>query len=84
MPKPSQPIMKPMEILRRSVERNILVNVRGNREYSGVLDGYDIYMNIVLKNATETINGENKGSFGTLLVRGDNVVFVSPSGGDSA
>ncbi len=81
MTKPAQQIQKPMDVLRRSIDSNILVDVRGNREYSGILDGYDIYMNLVIKNATETINGENKGTHATMLVRGDNVIFVSPSKG---
>ncbi len=81
MTKPPQQIQKPMDVLRRSIDKNILVDVRGNREYSGILDGYDIYMNLVIKNATETINGENMGTHTTMLVRGDNVIFVSPSEG---
>jgi small nuclear ribonucleoprotein len=56
-----------------------MVDVRGNRSYSGILDGYDVYMNLVIKSASETINGENKGVFDTILVRGDNVIYVSPS-----
>lgn len=82
MTRPPQPIQKPMDVLRRSIEKSILVDVRGNREYSGVLDGYDIYMNLVIKNATETINGDVTGTHPTVLVRGDNVIFVSPSGSD--
>ncbi len=75
-------VPKPMETLKNSLEKNIMIDVKGNRTYSGILEGYDIYMNLVLKNATETINNESKGTFGMMLLRGDNIIFVSPSGGE--
>jgi small nuclear ribonucleoprotein len=74
--------IKPLDALRASSEKNVLVDVRGNRGYSGILEGYDVYMNLVLRNANETINGEVKGVHNRILVRGDNVIFVSPAAGD--
>ncbi|MEM0159146.1 MAG: LSM domain-containing protein, partial [Thermoplasmataceae archaeon] len=46
-----------MDVLRGSIEKSVLVDVKGNRTYSGVLEGYDVYMNLVIKNAGETIAG---------------------------
>ncbi len=74
--------IKPMDILKSSITKNVLIDVKGNREYSGILEGYDVYMNIVLQNASEIINKENRGVYERILVRGDNVIFVSPSKGD--
>ncbi len=74
--------IKPMDILKSSITKNVLIDVKGNREYSGILEGYDVYMNIVLQNASEIINKENRGVYDRILVRGDNVIFVSPSKGD--
>lgn len=73
---------RPLDTLRRSIEKNVLVDVKGRRGYSGILEGYDVYMNIVLKNANEIIDGESKGVYDRILVRGDNVIFVSPSKGE--
>lgn len=73
---------KPLEALKHSTDKNVLVEVKGNRIYSGILEGYDVYMNLILKNANETINGELKGTHARILVRGDNVIYVSPSSGD--
>ncbi|MHB1492224.1 MAG: LSM domain-containing protein [Thermoplasmataceae archaeon] len=73
---------RPLDTLRRSIERNVLVDVKGRRGYSGILEGYDVYMNLVLKNANEIIDGESKGVYDRILVRGDNVIFVSPSKGE--
>ncbi|MHB8361224.1 MAG: LSM domain-containing protein [Thermoplasmataceae archaeon] len=73
---------RPLDVLRRSIEKNVLVDVKGRRGYSGILEGYDVYMNLVLKSANEIINGESKGVYDRILVRGDNVIFVSPSKGE--
>ncbi len=75
-------VAKPMDTLKNSLEKNIMIDVKGKRTYSGTLEGYDVYMNLVLKNVSETINDENKGTFNMMLLRGDNIIFISPSGGD--
>lgn len=82
MPRTNTSVLRPMDVLKSSIDKNVLVDVKGNRGYSGILEGYDIYMNLVIKNAGETIGGESRGVYEKLLVRGDNVIFVSPSKGD--
>ena len=82
MPRPNTSALRPMDVLKNAIETNVLVDVKGNRGYSGILEGYDIYMNLVIRNAGESIGGESKGVYERLLVRGDNVIFVSPSRGD--
>ena len=81
---PGNPISvsRPLDVLRKSIDRNVMVDMKGRRGYSGVLEGYDVYMNLVLKSANEIVDGENKGFFSRILVRGDNVIFVSPSKGE--
>jgi small nuclear ribonucleoprotein len=54
------------------------VELKGNREYRGVLDGYDPHMNVVLKNAEELINNEVVRKLPVTIVRGDNVIYISP------
>ncbi len=75
-------VAKPMDTLKNSLEKNIMIDVKGRRTYSGILEGYDVYMNLVLKNVSETISDENKGTFNMMLLRGDNIIFISPSGGE--
>lgn len=56
-----------------------MVELRGGRGYHGMLDGYDVpHMNIVLKNADEIVNGETTAKHNTVVVRGDNIIYVSP------
>jgi len=71
-------MIKPLQILHGSLNKSVIVSVKGNREYRGILDGYDQHMNLVLKKVEELINGESKGVYEIMVLRGDNVVFVSP------
>ena len=71
-------IMKPLSVLQGAVNKNVIVELKGKREYRGVLDGYDPHMNVVLKNAEEFVNGESVRKLSTAIVRGDNVIYISP------
>ena len=70
--------MKPLQVLQEAVSKNVIVELKGRREYRGVLDGYDPHMNIVLKNADEYYEGNVVRNLKTVIVRGDNVIYVSP------
>ena len=69
---------KPMDMLDQSLDQVVLIKLRGGREFRGVLRGYDIHMNLILDEAEE-ISKENPLGFETAIIRGDNVVFISPS-----
>ncbi len=71
-------MIKPLAVLNQAVNKNVIVELKGKREYRGVLDGYDPHMNIVLKNAEELINGEPVRKLSLAIVRGDNVIYISP------
>ena len=56
-----------------------MVELRNGVEYHGVLDGYDVpHMNLVLKNADENINANEKTKHEKIIVRGDNIIYISP------
>jgi small nuclear ribonucleoprotein len=70
---------KPLKILHESLNNRVMVELRGGRGYHGELDGYDVpHMNLVLKNADEIINGEVQAKHSKVIVRGDNIIYVSP------
>ncbi|MEM2870217.1 MAG: LSM domain-containing protein [Thermoplasmata archaeon] len=71
-------MQKPLSILNQSLGKRVLVELKGNREYRGVLDGYDPHMNLVLKNAEELVNRQLKQVLELAIVRGDNVIYISP------
>lgn len=71
-------MQKPLNVLNQAINKQVMVELKGNREYHGVLDGYDPHMNLVLKNAEELIGGKVIRKLSVTIVRGDNVIFISP------
>lgn len=70
---------RPFDILNNSLNNNVLIKLKGEIEVRGVLASFDVHMNLVLENAEELKNGETKRKLGTVLLRGDTVVFISPA-----
>lgn len=71
-------MMKPLNVLNQAVGSNVMVVLKGGREYRGILDGYDPHMNLVLRNAEERLDGQPTRSISVVIVRGDNVIYISP------
>lgn len=71
-------MMKPLNVLNQAVGSNVMVVLKGGREYRGILDGYDPHMNLVLRNAEERLDGQPTRSLSVVIVRGDNVTYISP------
>ncbi|MDD5614738.1 MAG: LSm family protein [Candidatus Methanoperedens sp.] len=68
---------RPLDILNNALNKSVLIRLKGSREFRGELQGYDMHMNLVLSNAEEMKENEPK-KLGTVVVRGDNIVFISP------
>jgi small nuclear ribonucleoprotein len=71
-------MIKPLSLLNQSISQNVIVELKGGRGYRGILDGFDPHMNLVLKNAEELLNNETTRKVDLAIVRGDNVIYVSP------
>ncbi|MFX1450618.1 MAG: LSM domain-containing protein [Promethearchaeota archaeon] len=71
---------KPLDLLSKSLDQRVLIKLKGGRELRGKLRGFDQHMNLVLENAEEVIysDEENIKNLGTIIVRGDNVIIISP------
>jgi len=42
------------------------------------LQGYDMHLNLVLENTEEIKDGKSIEKYGTMIIRGDNVIYISP------
>ncbi len=67
------------KILEESLGKLVLLRLRGNRSLRGRLEGFDMHMNLVLEEADDISDSETIKRLGTIIVRGDNVVIISPS-----
>jgi small nuclear ribonucleoprotein len=71
--------MKPLEMIHNNLDNRVIVELRGGKEYRGILEGYDHpHLNLILRNAEEIINGEKKRDVEKVIVRGDNIIYISP------
>jgi len=68
---------KPMDLLNNAREKTVLIRLRGNRRMRGTLKAYDVHLNLILENAEE-IGEEGLIPLGDIILRGDNVIMVSP------
>jgi small nuclear ribonucleoprotein len=74
---------RPMELLQHSIGDQVLVELKGKKKIKGKLRGYDQHLNLILEDAEEiSVNPETDEQIievvKTVIVRGDNVVIVSP------
>ena len=65
-------------IFKESLNKVVLVQLKGGRTVRGKLDSYDQHMNLVLDDAEDVSEPEATKKLGTLIVRGDNIVLLSP------
>jgi len=70
---------RPFDVLNSSLNNTVVVGLKGGIEMRGVMASYDVHMNIVLEKAEQLKDGEVKRGIGTVLLRGDSVVYISPS-----
>jgi small nuclear ribonucleoprotein len=66
------------QILQESLGKTVLVRLRGGKSLRGKLRGFDQHLNLVLDETDDTTDSENIKKLGILIVRGDNVVIISP------
>ena len=67
-----------VKTLEESLGKVVLIKLKGEKVLRGNLEGYDNHMNLVLNNSEEVMpEGENT-RLGTIIVRGDNVILISP------
>ncbi len=69
---------RPLDVLNESLKSAVIIRFKGGREFRGELQSYDMHMNVVLDNAEELKDGEVLRKLGTVVVRGDNIVYISP------
>lgn len=70
--------MKPFDILGNSTDKRILIRLKSSEMITGTLKAFDQHINILLEDAE--LNGEKDSlKLGKVLVRGDNIILVSPA-----
>ncbi len=66
------------KILEDSLGKIVLVRLRGGKKLRGKLRGFDQHLNLVLDETDDITTMENVKNLGAIIVRGDNVIIISP------
>lgn len=80
-----QRYQRPIDYLEHSKDKVILIKVKRNRLFRGVLAGYDEHLNLYLENTSQLFEyqddegnlREEHEDLGNIVIRGDNVIFVN-------
>ena len=67
-----------VKVLDESINQIVLIKLKGGKTIRGSLLGFDQHMNLLLDSSEEIPIDGNSKSLGTIVVRGDNVVMISP------
>lgn len=73
-------IERPLDLLNASKGKEVIVQIKNDKRFVGTLKAFDIHINIVLDNAKEMHNGEITKNLGLVFLRGDTIIYISPSG----
>ena len=69
--------VNPKPFLNQLTGKQVLVKLKWGMEYKGFLVSTDAYMNVQLANTMEIIDGEETGNLGEVLIRCNNVLWIS-------
>lgn len=67
-----------VKVLDESLGRVVLIKLKGGKMIRGTLRGFDQHMNLLLEESQELLEESQSSDLGTIVVRGDNVVIISP------
>ena len=72
-------IERPLDLLNNSKGKEVLVHLKADKQFVGTLLAFDIHINLVLDNTKEMQDNEIKRNIGLTFLRGDTIIFISPS-----
>ena len=69
---------RPLDVLDKAKGKRVILKLKNGAEITGVLQAFDLHLNMWLEEAEERKN-ETTVKLGSTLVRGDTVIIVSPT-----
>ena len=67
-----------VKVLDESINKVVLIKLKGDKTIRGNLHGFDQHMNLLLDQSEEIRSEGDSLTLGTIVVRGDNVIMISP------
>lgn len=72
-------IERPLDLLNQSKGKEVLIQLKGEKQFVGTLLAFDMHINVALDNAKEIEDGEVKKNIGLTFLRGDTIIYISPA-----
>ncbi len=72
-------VERPLDLLNLSRGKEVLLHLKNDKQLVGTLLAFDIHINIVMDNTKEIQGNDVKRNIGLAFVRGDTIIFISPS-----
>ena len=72
-------VERPLDLLNQSKGKDVLIQLKGEKQFVGTLLAFDMHINVALDNAKEMEDGEVKKNIGLTFLRGDTIIFISPA-----
>lgn len=67
---------RPLDVLGDGIDKKIIIKTKFGEEISGILKAFDAHINVWMEEAK--ITGDKELALGKVLVRGDNIIYISP------
>jgi len=67
---------RPLTTLQKSTKKLVTVRLKNEVEYKGKMSNVDSYMNLIMTDAEEIVDGKTTANYGRVIVRGNNVLFI--------
>jgi len=72
-------IERPLDLLNKAKGKEIIIYLKNEKQIVGKLLAFDIHINLVLDDTREMENGEVKKKLGLTFIRGDTILYISPT-----
>ena len=69
-------------LMNKTKDKVVKIKLRNTKTIQGILKEFDIHMNMTLEDA-EDVSAEKPEKLGKILLRGDNILVISISKGES-
>lgn len=70
---------RPLDTLNLARNKTVMIDLKNGARLVGKLKAFDIHINVVLEEAEEHRNGELVRKLGTVFLRGDTIIIISPA-----
>lgn len=70
---------RPLDALNAARGSRVLLELKNGRQIVGKLKAFDIHINTVLDEAEERSEGQVTRKLGTVFIRGDTIILISPA-----